>query len=43
MLLLDDERILEELSELDELLLIELELSDELETGQPFTTPKGDG
>lgn len=37
-LLLDEERS-EELNELDELLLIELEPSDELETGHPPTTP----
>ena len=42
-LLLDEERILDEPNELDELLLIELELIDELEAGHPPITPKGDG
>ena len=39
-LLLDDERILEEIDELD---FIELELSDELDKPQLPTTPNGDG
>ena len=38
-LLLDEERILEELKERDELLLIELELSDELESPHPPRRP----
>lgn len=43
--LLDEERMLDELTEVEELDLIELEVSDELETGQPglLTTPNGDG
>lgn len=43
MLLLDEERILEELNTLEELDRIELELNDELDKPQLPTTPKGDG
>ena len=43
MLLLDDERTLEETTELDELDLTEFELSDELEIPQPPTIPHGEG
>lgn len=43
MLLLEEERTLEETTELDELDLTELELSDELEIPQPPTMPNGAG
>ena len=42
-MLLLDERTLEETTELDELDLTELELSDELEIPQPPTIPNGEG
>ncbi len=43
--LLDEERMLDELTDIEELDLIELELSDELDAGQPglLITPNGDG
>jgi hypothetical protein len=43
MLLLDEERILEELNTVEELDRIELELNDELDNPHEPTTPKGDG
>lgn len=42
-MLLDEERMLEEPSELEELDMIELELKDELDTPQLLTMPNGEG